>query len=129
MAKKIDFEPRIPTEQEVLPIEKIEQIPDQKPQESAQQAMKGVFAPRTFASGKEFNLNSNEFIMNLPDFFSGDCTLVAFNDNTFGIRMNGIVYECDGLFQGDSMMIEMDDKVRKIGNPEFIMNAYPYEKV
>ena len=128
ITKKLDFEPKIPTEEEVLPILKTEeQIAPKQPNQEPQ-VMKGAFAPRFFATSKEANLEQAEFLINLPDFFQEECTLVVFNDNSFGVRMDGKIYECDGLFLGDTMVVEMDDKVRKIGTPDLALTVYPYEK-
>jgi hypothetical protein len=134
-AKKIDFEPKIPTAQEIeqenIKQKAIQQINNEQKinvedsnNSSNGNVMKGIFAPKSFFNSKEFNSNISEFIFNLPDFFTGDCSFVQFSDNSFAIKMGEQIFECDNIFIGDSMVVEMEDKIRKISNPEFILNVY-----
>ena len=129
-AKKIDFEPKIPIEP-VVPIS--ETIQKEEPIEKnsivEQPVMKGVFAPKTFSIPKNIPIGENEFIFNLPEFFFNaeyECKLVIFSDNSYGIKMDGKIYECDSLYMGDSMIVDLDDKARRVGNPEIILTGYPY---
>ncbi|ELA40890.1 uncharacterized protein VICG_02070 [Vittaforma corneae ATCC 50505] len=132
--KKIVFEPKIPAE---LPPKapantKYEEKTKEQPQEKEiAQPMKGMYAPKTFSSTKEFKMEAHEFILNgniMNDSdIAGDSTLslVQFSDGSFGIKCEDRVFECDCSFLGDTICVEVDEKVKKVGSPEFIMTVYP----
>lgn len=129
VAKKLEFEPKIPLDfVNESEIKQEEQKEIKIPSNDQQQSMKGVFAPRTFAISKQIKIDDTNFIFNLPDYFQNECSLLIFDDNTFGIKMNGKIYECDGLSLGDSMVVDLDEKAKKVGTPDFILTAYSYEK-
>lgn len=134
--KKIEFEPKIPI---AVPVNT--NIVENKPINNTEdniastnnitQSMRGLFAPKSFSTSKTFNSRKNSFILNLPSFFTNDIantSLVFFDDGSIGIRKNGIIYECDNSFLGDSIVVEINEKVKKIDNADFIVSAYEIEK-
>lgn len=128
-AKRIEFEPRIPQET-VQPAADIP--PEGKNEESSRDEevihqIKGMLAPKTFSSPADFDIGSYQFVLNLPDTFE-NCSLLVFEDGTLGIKMDGTVYECDASFIGDGMAVEVGDTVKKLGECDFILTAYDYEK-
>lgn len=130
-AKKIIFEPKVPPVSQNIKIEQPKPIEQQEtPQEkeiTPTQSIKGTFAPKSFATNREFNVDSHEFIMCLPEDMTSDCSLIVFTDGSYGIRWKGEIYECDYSQLDDSILVDIDDKVKKIGNPEFILTGYSYK--
>lgn len=131
-AKKIVFEPKIPektSESPVLSPEKSDisaTNPVNSPQEvKPSQKMKGIYAPKTFSTPKDFNIETNQFLINLPDSIE-ECSLVQFDDGSFGVKSNGKIFECDTAFINESLVVDLDEKAKKVGFPEFILTVYPY---
>lgn len=123
--KKIEFEPRIPEAASAvdLPVET-----ETKPAErEMMQSMRGLFAPNTFSTPRPFDIASDGFIMSLPAALL-DSSLVVFSDGSLGIRKDGFVYECDSGFLGDGVAVEIKEKIRKIGDTDFIITGYAAEK-
>lgn len=127
-AKKIEFEPKIPQEDKETPaMPHAEVIVEQHTEEeSGQQQIKGSLAPKAFSKPREFNIETDSFMLNLPASFQ-ECSLVVFTDNTLGIRMDGVIYQCDASFIGDGMVVEIGDSVKKIGSCDFLLTAYHAE--
>lgn len=137
--KKIEFEPKIP--QSAPDIEK--QIQEEiknikvseydKPSTTAQsekelvQQMKGLFAPKTFQKNKEFNFERDSFVLNLPNTFE-NCSLLVFEDNSLGIKMDGVIYEVDYSYIGDGSIVEVSDSIKKLNSCDFILTAYNFPK-
>ncbi|KAM0680083.1 hypothetical protein GINT2_001775 [Glugoides intestinalis] len=124
-AKKILFEPKIPAPKQNIPVEPpAKKDTQQEPPQNI--PIRGVYAPKTFSSPKEFKFGNQQFIMSIPGSFN-DCSLLVFEDGTFGIKHNDQIFECDASFLGDALSIELDDKARIVGNPEFLLSVYPSE--
>lgn len=134
--KKLDFEPNIPVEQPKEPVKEVPKLDqssqeeDVKPANSMPQSthMKGFFAPKTFFTPKDINIATSKFVFNLPSSFK-DCSLVVFSDNSLGIKMDGKIYECDSSYIGDGLVVDIGEKARKVGAPDFVVTGYPYPKL
>lgn len=141
--KRIEFEPKIPQnipDEPAIGNKKIENSIEEggqtdmrmNVQEESEliQQIKGMFAPKTLSKvndGKIFNPRLDSFILILPSNFH-NASLVIFTDNSIGIRMDDIVYECDYSFIGDGMVVEIGDSVRRMGNCDYILTAYNHPK-
>lgn len=124
-AKKILFEPKIPAPKQHTPVEPT--IKKENTQEPPQNIpIRGIYAPKSFSTPKEFKFESHQFIMSIPDSFN-EFSLVVFEDGTFGIKHNDEIFECDASFLGDAVTVELDDKARIVGHPEFLLSVYPSE--
>lgn len=130
--KKIEFEPKIPIPQVITPkndklceIEPV--VQKQESEKEMIQMLRGLNTPQSFSIPKDFDITKDGFVMNLPECLIGS-SLVVFNDGTLGIRRDGIVYECESAFLGDGIAVEVGDKIRKIGNVDFMLTSYEIEK-
>lgn len=122
--RKMEFEPKIPVGQPVIiqkPNETIE-----KDEKEIVNKMRGLLAPKTFSDTILQNADINMFMMHLPESLQA-CSLLVFDDGSYGLRKNGIVYECDSAIIGDGMAVEISDKVRKLGDVDLLMTGYEFE--
>ncbi len=62
----------------------------------------------------------------IPDSFN-KFGLALFEDRTFGIKHDDEIFECDASFLGNAVTVELDEKVRMVGHPEFLLSIYPSE--
>lgn len=132
--KKLVFEPKIPAElpQKAQADTAQESRPEEQPREKeVSQPMKGMYAPKSFSTAKEFKIETHEFILNGSMLDDGDVasgnslSLVQFNDGSFAVKCGDKIFECDCSFLGDAICVDVDEKVKKIGSAEFVMTVYP----
>lgn len=126
-SKKIEFEPKVPTDQPKMPelLANDNKEVKGKPEEEKEivNMMRGLMAPKTFANSKDFDINSNGFIMQIPETLLGG-SIVVFNDGSLGIKSDGVIYECDYSYLGDGIAVEIGEKVKRIGDVDFILTGY-----
>lgn len=124
-ARQLEFEPKVPATPPVVQLEQPVDAPRLHTEEMS--AMKGCYAPATFAQIPKFNPTDDGFILNLPDFLA-DASLVLFADGSFGLRKDGIIYECDTSYLGNSMVVELGEAVVKTGSANFLITGYQIPK-
>lgn len=129
-SKKIEFEPKVDAAStQTIPIEKTPQqdVIQEKKENEVVNMMKGMFAPKGFSSPRDFDILKSGFILCVPSFLKGG-SLLVFDDNSLGLRKDGKIYEVDAGFLGDGIAVDIRDKVRKVGNFDFVLTAYDIEK-
>jgi hypothetical protein len=121
-SKKILFEPKIPLKtQEIVvnPTKTQEEIP--KAAENSG-SLKGMFAPVGFSIAKQYTSDKKELVLNnLSEENFEDAYFVEFSDGTFGIQQGDLIIDCENAFIGDGIIVEIDDKVKKVGTVEYMM--------
>lgn len=123
-SKKIEFEPKIDGNKELIDTNStdIKVAPKMNIMDQGG-TMEGPHCPKTYSNAKKFDPYSHSFILNVP-FSLENSVLVIFEDGTLGIRKNNQIYDCVASFIGDGVIVEVDEKVKKLGICDFIVTGY-----
>ena len=127
-AKKILFEPKIPTAIPDAPAAPVEEAPE--PEHFPTQELRGALAPLLGRPNGRLDLSRGEFTVVVPDRLlelakSHPASIVVHEEDEYTFKVGRTHYRCDVQYTGEGFVAAMEGKGCEISSPyRYVLQVY-----